>query len=220
MNTAFHLFDTAAGCADHRRNAPLDLRSLVGEGWQRLPAAVQRRFASTHAETTYAGHMDLHCNAAGRVFAVLSRLLGAPLHVGRARAVPTRVTVQMDQHGGVVWERCFHHAGGRVHLVRSTKECDARGRLHERIDGRLRMRLDVFEHEGSLIFQSRRHELRLCGSHWRMPELLTPGRCRVTHTDLGQGRFRFTMEMRHALWGRTFWQEGVFHDPAAATPAP
>jgi hypothetical protein len=36
----------------------------------------------------------------------------------------------------------------------------------------------------------------------------------VVHTDLGAGRFRFTMSMVHSLWGETFYQSGVFSDPA------
>ena len=35
------------------------------------------------------------------------------------------------------------------------------------------------------------------------------------HRDLGGGRFRFTLEIRHPLWGRTFRQAGEFVDPAA-----
>ena len=42
---------------------------------------------------------------------------------------------------------------------------------------------------------------------------LTPGTCRVTHTDLGDGLFRFDLDMVHPLWGHTFHQSGVFVDP-------
>jgi hypothetical protein len=47
-----------------------------------------------------------------------------------------------------------------------------------------------------------------------VPAWLTPGVCRVTHTDLGHGFFRFTLAMVHPLWGETFHQSGVFADPA------
>ena len=45
----------------------------------------------------------------------------------------------------------------------------------------------------------------------------TPGTCRVSHRDLGDGRFRFTLSMVHPLWGRTFHQTGVFADATEAS---
>jgi hypothetical protein len=46
-----------------------------------------------------------------------------------------------------------------------------------------------------------------------VPQLLTPGTCRVEHRDEGPGHFRFTLSMRHPVWGTTFHQTGVFADP-------
>jgi hypothetical protein len=42
---------------------------------------------------------------------------------------------------------------------------------------------------------------------------MTPGTAEVRHTELGQGRFRFTLSFDHPWFGRTVWQDGVFHDP-------
>ncbi len=78
------------------------------------------------------------------------------------------------------------------------------------------MSLDVFEEQGSLVFRSRRFWLLWGGLRIAVPALLTPGECRVTHTDLadlGPGLFRFTLSMVHPLWGETFHQSGVFADP-------
>lgn len=210
MNTT--LLPTGAAAQGHAVQA-LDLAALVGEsGWSRLPAAVRRRFAPGHAPVRYDGPMSLRCSPAGRVFAWLARVVGGPLAGMNADGVDTTVRVGDDGQGGVVWARDF---GGRQ-LVRSTKALDAKGQLIERTDGGLGMNLDVFESGGSLVFESRRFFLLVGARHWRLPvpALLTPGTCRVTHTDLGGGRFRFTLTMTHALWGRTFEQTGVFRDPA------
>lgn len=210
MNTTF----LPAGAAAQPHAAPaLDLAALVGEaGWSRLPAAVRRRFAAGHAPVRYDGEMSLRCSPAGRLFAWLARVVGGPLADIDADGVDTTVRVGDDGHGGVVWARDF---GGRQ-LVRSTKALDSKGHLVERTDGGLGMDLDVFESGGSLVFESRRFFLLVGARRWRIPvpSLLTPGTCRVTHTDLGGGRFRFTLAMTHALWGRTFEQTGVFRDPA------
>ena len=194
--------------------APLDLAALVGPaGWARLPAAVRRRFAAAHADCTYLGRLDLRCSRAGRVFAALGRVFGKPLAAVDASAVPATVRVHADGRGGVVWERRFHCDPANDHLVRSTKELAADGRLRERVAGGLGMALDVFEDAGSLVFQSRHFLLILGRFSVRVPALLAPGTCRVTHTDLGDGLFRFALDMVHPLWGHTFHQSGVFADP-------
>jgi hypothetical protein len=194
--------------------APLDLAALVGaEGWARLPAAVRRRFAAAHGDCTYRGTLDLRCSRAGRAYALLARAFGGPLAATEASAIPATVRVRADGHGGVVWERRFHCDPAHDHLVCSTKEIAPDRRLRERVAGGLGMALDVFEDSGSLVFQSRHFVLILGRFSVRVPALLAPGTCRVTHTDLGGGRFRFALDMVHPLWGRTFHQSGVFADP-------
>lgn len=198
-------------------STPLDLRALLGaSAWSRLPPAVQRRFAIGHAEACYVGTMDLDCSAVGKVLALLSRLLSSPLTGVRRKGVSCQVRVHGNGRGGVVWERRFALRGHEA-VVRSTKELGPDGGLFERTDGGLGMALEVFEHEGSLVFESRRYVLVLGRVRLPVPGWLTPGTCRVTHTDLGAGRFRFTLQMTHPVWGRTFHQTGVFAD-SAQTP--
>jgi hypothetical protein len=216
MSTAFTpLVSPAAQAAP----APsLDLATLVGAaGWARLPAAVRRRFGADHGAATYVGCMDLRCSPVGRVHALLSRLFGSPLTGATASAVPTSVRVFDDGRGGMVWERSFHTAGaGAPHVVRSIKQRGPDGGLMERTDGGLSMALRVFECDGALVFESHAFALVLGRLRIPVPALLTPGTCRVTHTDLGDGLFRFELEMRHLLWGHTFHQAGVFADPVDA----
>jgi len=193
----------------------LDLAALVGPaGWARLPAAVRRRFGVGHGEATYVGRMALRCSPAGRVFALLARAFGSPLSAATATDVSTSVRVADDGRGGMVWARSFHtHGADAAHVVRSTKQLDARGRLEERTDGGLTMDLRAFEEAGTLVFESRCFHLCLGRLRLHVPALLTPGTCRVVHTDLGGGLFRFDLDMLHPLWGRTFHQSGVFVDP-------
>ena len=208
----------AAAPSTPSRAAPLDLAALVGsDGWNRLPAAVQRRFGCAHGDTTYIGHLELGCSRIGGLYALATRLFGGPLTRIRASGVTTTVRVSDDGRGGVVWERGFHRSSmlgaDHVRTVRSTKQLDRDGRLFERTDGGLSMALDVFEEGGSLVFQSRGFSLVWGRLRLPVPALLTPGTCRVMHTDLGGGFFRFTLSMVHPLWGRTFHQSGVFADP-------
>ena len=192
--------------------AGLDIAALLGPAaWARLPAAVQRRFGS-HAEAArYDGHMDLRCSRLGRVLAWLAWPLRGPLVPHCLTAVPTEVTACPDGRGGVVWSR---HMGRQT--VCSTKTAytrDPGGGVLERTAGGLAMALDVFEDGGALVFQSRHYAWCWGPLYLRIPACLSPGVCRVEHRDLGAGRFRFTLTMRHPLWGETFHQSGVFADP-------
>ena len=194
----------------------LDLAALVGAaGWSRLPAAVRRRFGREHGAATYVGRMALRCSPAGRLFAALARAFSSPLSGATNDAVPASVRVFGDGRGGMVWERSFHTPGrGRPHVVRSVKQMGTGG-LEERTDGGLGMELHAFEEDGALVFESQAFFLALGRLRLRVPALLTPGTCRVVHTDLGDGLFRFDLDLVHPLWGRTFHQSGVFADPAA-----
>ena len=209
---------TPAAALAPATDRPLDLAALVGPaGWARLPAAVRRRFGRDHGSATYAGRMALRCSPAGRVFAALARAFGSPLSGATDDAVPASVRVFDDGRGGMVWERRFHTLGsGAPHVVRSVKQQGARG-LEERTDGGLGMDLRVFEEDGALVFESRSFFLALGPLRVRVPALLSPGTCRVVHTDLGDGLFRFDLDMVHPLWGHTFHQSGVFADPILDT---
>ena len=166
--------------------------------------------------------MDIERSAVGLVFATLALLIGAPLPMGRAGNVPTIVRVSDDPDGGVVWERrLFLNRDRPPACIRSTKRLGPSdsilaGTLLECVDGGLGMVLAVFEEGRSLVFESRSYFLELTGFRIPIPALLTPGRCRVTHAAVAPTRFRYTMEMVHPLWGRTFLQTGLFNDPETA----
>ena len=214
MTTLLHTLASLPARLARRAPAPapaaLDLPALLGpQAWSRLPAAVQRRFGVHVAPVRYAGRMDLHCSPLGRVLAWLSWPLRGPLLPQRARHLPVEVSVAPDGRGGVVWSRAL---GGRV--VQSVKSRHPAGEgVLERARGGLAMALDVFEHEGDLVFQSRHYLLCLGPLRLRLPDALSPGCCRVVHHDLGGGRFIFSLTMTHPRWGLTFQQIGEFVDP-------
>ena len=193
----------------------LDLAALLGaDAWQRLSPAIRRRFASGHAPVSYSGQMTLRTSHCGWVFALLSRLLGSPLATSRQALVPVCVQVHGDGQGGVVWTRELGQRGTHGHQrVQSTKRLGPDGQLEECTRGGLSMALAVHEEQGALVFVSQHYFWLVGGKRLRVPAWLTPGTCRVAHTDEGPGQFRFTLDMVHPLWGHTFHQTGLFFDP-------
>ncbi len=197
---------------------PLDFPALLGpDAWARLPAAVQHRFAAHPAlglNTVYDGRMVVEASLFGRLVSQVCRLIGTPLAPWTGADVPTSVDVHLDPRGGLVWARTYRFDRRSPVLVSSTKLMTADGELLEVVRGGLGMALSVSVEDGALHFRSRRYFFSLGDLRLPIPGLLTPGRVHVVHRDVGDGRFRFTMDFHHPWFGRTLFQDGVFRDPA------
>lgn len=205
MNNLHH----STTASEDRAQAALDISALVAaDSWQTLSPAIRRRFACGHADVSYAGEMELSASLVGRLFSMAATLVGSPLAASHQHAVAATVKVRNDGMGGVIWERLLGHQ-----CVRSTKRVGPDGTLEECTAGGLSMRLEVFVEDGALVFSSRGYFLLIGKLRLPVPAWLTPGTCRVEHRDVGPGQFRFTMDMRHPIWGHTFHQTGVFNDP-------
>ena len=102
-------------------------------------------------------------------------------------------------------------------IVRSTKIVDpAGGRLLELVGGGFGMLLDVFEKDRALHFVSTRYFWQGLGVRVYLPAHLSPGIAHVTHTDIGDGRFRFMIAITPPLFGLMFYQDGVFTEAGEA----
>ena len=197
----------------------LSYPDLLGDAWRRLPAATRARFE--RHEALYEGTMSLHATAAGRWVARLCKLVGSPLPPPSERPVAATVRVEPDPAtGGSRWTRCYDFPRKRV-SVASVKALDADGEVVERLACGLRMRLTLGVRDGALCFDSAGYYVECAGvvlagrryGAWRvaLPSWFLPGRTCVAHHDLGGGRFRFTMTIRHELLGELFHHDGVFH---------
>jgi hypothetical protein len=200
------------------RARALSYAELLGDAWGDLPAATRDRFG--HHDAVYAGTMRLQATTAGRWVERLCRIVGSPLPPPHARPVPATVRVEPDRvTGGSRWTRSYAFPN-RLVSVASVKALDADGTLVERLGFGLRMRLTVQVRDGALCFDSAGYYVDCEGFVWRgrrrcawripLPGWFLPGRTCVAHHDLGGGRFRFTMTIRHALLGDLFHHDGVF----------
>lgn len=201
-----------------RRTAPRvpDFIALLGrEAWERLPTAVQSRFAphdiTSSYEVSYHGRMHVRASLLGRCLAQLCRLIGTPVAPFVHEDVPVSVRV-FDNAGrtGTVWERCYRFPGRDPVTVSSTKQVETDGTLVEALGAGLRMRLKVFEHRGELHFLSVGYYFQLGAVRFDLPHWMLPGPTLVTHADLGAGRFLFTMDTAHPRWGGMYAQSGEF----------
>jgi hypothetical protein len=188
-------------------------RILGARAWLSLPETVRARFSRT-TPATYEGRTETQLTWAGRAFAWALLPFGSPLPLFAGEA---RATVKVGvEHGGISWAREYRGPLGLAFEVRSTKRLSEDGRLFECCAGGWTMLLDVSADHGSLVFRSRCFFWRMGGVSIALPVSFTPGIAEVRHTDLGQGRFRFTLTFDHPWLGRTVFQDGVFEDPESS----
>ncbi len=189
--------------------------ALVGAaGWRRLTPMIRARFGTSAIakDTYYCGTMaTVRCSFAGFLLAQLCRLIGTPLAPYEGEDVPISVRVHEDYAmGGVAWDRRYFFAGKAPVTVTSTKVIERGKALLECVGGGFGMRLKVYEQDQALHFLSQHYFWRWGRIRLRLPSWLTPGVAHVTHSDLGEGRFRFEMTIEHPLLGENFYQDGSF----------
>ena len=193
---------------------------LSPEDWGRLPIAVWRRFSKRLAggkTVVYAGEVEESFHSrAGWWLAQLTRLIGGPLPTGTESRVPMIVTVTEDvASGGQVWTRIFERSNGFPQVIHSAKRFMGPTGLEEYIGCGIGMALRLsVEHEG-LFFRSAGYFLCIGKLRLRLPDWLTPGELTVSHTDLGGGLFRFTLDVIHPRLGVLIRQSAVFAEAAS-----
>ncbi len=212
----FLKFPTATGFAPAARaRRPLPTyRSLLGEaGWRLLDPAIRGRFDGRHVHRAFYGLMGtVRLSMAGRALALLTRLFGRALCTSAGRDMVTMIDVGGSGDEAGVWQRRYLMPGGRAFTVKSVKRFDAERGLLECLGHGIVMELDLTAEPDVLHFTSRAYAFHGGGLHIRLPRALWPGQTRVSHRELGGGRFRFTLSIVHPWFGELVFQEGDFFE--------
>jgi hypothetical protein len=200
----------------------LRFRALLSDAdWAALPVAVRRRFSRRLAgggTIIYAGRViETRMSRAGRWLAQAVRPIGAPLPISRDRDVPAVVAVTEDvagggQGGGQVWTRLYGRRAGFPQIIHSAKRFAGPTGLEEYVGRGVGMALRVYAREGALIFRSENYFLQLFGRRFILPAWLCPGTLYVTHAELPDGKFSFTLQIFHPRLGLLIRQMAMFRD--------
>lgn len=200
--------------------ADLRFRALLPAAeWAALPLAVRRRFSkrmSPGATVVYRGEVaHVHVSLMGRLLAQACRLIGAPLPLVFHPGVSV-VTVTEDAVGqGQVWSRMYVRKDGFPQVIHSAKRFAGPTGLEEHVGAGVGMALSVAAEDGALVFRSAFYFATVLGLRVRVPRWTEPGALTITHRDLGQGRFAFTLALDHTWLGRLLGQDAIFRDPPA-----
>ncbi|MCA6117243.1 DUF4166 domain-containing protein [Bradyrhizobium sp. WSM 1738] len=191
---------------------------LPDEEWGRLPLATWRRFSKRFADgetVVYVGTIEeASFTPAGWWLAQLARLIGGPLPLCGETGVPMVVTVT-EAKGGQIWTRICARSDGFPQVIHSAKRFAGPTGLEEYVGYGVSMALRISVEREALVFRSVGYSLQI--GWWRLPlpPWMTPGDLTVTHSDLGGGAFRFTLEVVHPRFGKLIRQSAVFMEAAS-----
>ena len=196
----------------------LRFRALLSEqDWASLPPAIRRRFSrrlAGGATVVYAGIViATRMSRAGWWLAQAVRPIGAPLPISRDGDVPSVVAVTEDFGGsGQIWTRLYARRAGFPQIIHSAKRFAGPTGLEEHVGWGVGMALTVHAADAALLFRSAGYFVELRGRRLQLPRWLTPGALTVTHGELADGWFSFTLDLVHPRFGALIRQTAVFRE--------
>jgi hypothetical protein len=215
--------------ADNSTLGDLRFRALLGDAdWARLPAAIRQRFSKRLGDgrtTVYVGRVtETRMSRAGNSLAQLARLIGGPLPISRDVDVPSVVTVTEDMaRGGQVWTRLYAKRNGFPQVIHSAKRFAGPTGLEEHVGCGIGMTLQVRSSDRALIFESTSYFIEFGRLRLTLPRWLSPGALTVTHAEIDENRFAFTLDIIHPWLGSVIHQRAEFSeagDGSRPTPPP
>jgi Domain of unknown function (DUF4166) len=149
----------------------------------------------------------------GGMLAHALRVIGAPLPIADTSGLPTVVAVTEDHgSGGQNWTRIFSRRKGFTQVIHSTKSFSGPTGLEEHIGAGIRMALTLSVDGSALVFRSAGYFVQLGQWRFRIPRWLGPGETLVSHSDLGNGTFLFTLTLAHPWLGTLVHQEAQYRE--------
>ena len=193
-------------------------RALMSEAeWASLPRAIRRRFSKRLAggqTIVYAGEiLESWTSRTGWWLAQAARLIGGPLPLKSNAHVPSVVTVTEDMaSGGQIWTRLYARRKGFPQVIHSAKRFAGPTGLEEYVGRGVGMTLTIYARDGALVFRSKDYFLQLFGRRFFLPAWLSPGTLYVTHAEVADGKFSFTLQIFHPRLGLLMRQMALFRE--------
>ena len=134
-----------------------------------------------------------------------------------AMILPGRVVTVTEEiaTGGQIWTRLYARRRSFPQVIHSSKRFAGPTGLEEYVGYGVGMTLAVEVQDGALVFRSKDYFIQLLGRRFFLPAWLTPGTLYVTHAQLPDGKFSFTLQIFHPRLGLLIRQMAVFREAAS-----
>lgn len=197
-------------------------KKILGPEWQKLHPDIQRRFDKNPEPGKplyYTGKLsELSCSGMGKFLGYLTMPLiqGALIPYDDAD-FPVDIQVYSKPGCPFIFKQRIYRLHGRkpIQFTSYMRE-SARGEVLEYVGMGLGMKLVLHVQDGNLYFTSDGYFWDVFGWRLPLPGILTPGKTYLCHRNDNPSQFNIRIEIRHALFGKTFTQVGVFHEIAPA----
>jgi hypothetical protein len=197
-------------------------RKVLGSEWSKLHPDIQLRFASNPAPgqpLLYHGSLaELRASRFGKLLGFASRpFIGGALIPHDDRDFPVDIQVYGKPGLPHIYKQRIYMLNGRKPVRFTSYMAESEdGEVLEYVGLGLGMKLRLHVAEGNLHFTSDGYFWDILGWRIPLPGVLTPGKTYLRHCNEAANRFNIRIEIRHAWFGTTFVQAGVFQQRRAA----
>ncbi|OEZ99200.1 DUF4166 domain-containing protein [Duganella sp. HH101] len=196
-------------------------KKILGPEWRRLHPDIQARFDKNPAPgkpLNYTGRLaELTCSGIGRVLGYLTMpLIQGALMPYNDADFPVDIQVYSKPDCASIFKQRIYRLNGRKPVMFTSFMAESRkGEVLEYVGMGLGMKLVLDVRDGNLHFESDGYFWQVLGVRIPLPGLLTPGKTYLCHRNNNANQFDIRIEIRHALFGTTFTQAGVFREVIA-----
>lgn len=196
-------------------------KKILGREWGKLHPDIQARFDKNPLPGKplyYTGRLsELTCSRLGRVLGYLSMPLvkGALMPYNDAD-FPVDIEVYSKRDCAWIFKQRTYRLHARQPVMFTSYMAESpKGEVLEYVGAGLGMKLVLDVRDGNLHFESDGYFWELFGIRVPLPGWLTPGKTFLCHRNNNANQFDIRIEIRHALFGTTFTQAGVFREVGA-----
>lgn len=197
-------------------------KKILGAKWGGLHPDIRTRFnrnplpgIALHYKGTLT---ELTCSRMGKLLGYLTMpmIKGALMPFNDAN-FPVDIEVYSKQGSAAIFKQRTYFLHGRkpVQFTSFMREAP-NGDVLEYVGMGLGMKLVLDVRDGNLHFESDGYFWELLGVRIPLPGILTPGKTFLFHRNNNVDQFDIRIEIRHAWFGTTFTQAGVFREVVAS----
>lgn len=196
-------------------------KKVMGAQWQTLHPDIRRRFEKNPVPGQplyYRGELsELTSSRLGKVLGWLTRpFIDGTLIPYDDHDFPVDIEVYSHPACPFIFKQRTYHLHGRAPIRFTSYMAESeRGEVLEYVGMGLGMKLVLHVEDGNLHFTSDGYFWDFFGWRMPLPGVLTPGKTYLPHRNDTPQQFNIRIEIRHALFGTTFTQVGVFRESAA-----